>query len=103
MSANSGGSRSLASMERSCPTFIAAPRICASWLVIRMALPGVSSRSLILGRPPDMNWRVPLKATLPATPAAIPAIRAMRDSRPLGTAIPRGANPLIVRGSGPRT
>ena len=86
--ASSGGRNSPASIEISCPIFIAAPRMRANSSVSRRILPGVSSRSRGSGRAPRPSWRAPSKAMFPAMPVAMPPSRASRVKRPLGTVRP---------------
>ena len=91
IAAISGGSRSPVSIEMSCPSFIAAPRICESCCVTLCILAGVSSKSLILGCFPWASCFAPAISMLPATPEAMPPKRNSRPKRLLGTAELLGA------------
>ena len=99
MSASSGGKRLPASIDISWPTFIAAPRSCASCSATRRALAGVSTSSLTLGRLPAASWRAPSASMPPATPVARLPRRARRDRRPPGTAALRAASATGCLGS----
>ncbi len=96
MSPISGGSRSPASIESICPTFIAAPRNCASWSATRRALAGVSSKSPRRGRLPWASWRAPSASMLPATPVASDPSRANLDQRLPGTAEVRASRLMVL-------
>ena len=71
-------------MDRIWPTFIAAPRMVASWSATRRALAGVINMSLALGRLPARNLRVLSASMPPATPPAMRATRAKRPAREVG-------------------
>ena len=95
---SSGGSRSPASIDNSCPTFIAAPRSWASWSATRRALAGVSSSSPTDGRRPWASWRKPSASMPPATPEARLPSRARREMRLLGTAVPALVVGVVIGG-----
>ena len=85
MAAISGGSKSPASIEISCPTFMAAPRIWASCWVILRALTGGQQQVIdFLGRLPCASSQAPATSMVPATPVAICPMRIKRLWRPLG-------------------
>ena len=84
-SVSSGGIKAPASMDRSCPNFMAAPRISDSRSAVRSMLPGVRRRSPRAGRSPRATRRAPSASASPARPTASPPSRVNRAKRPAGT------------------
>jgi hypothetical protein len=82
--ANCGGSKSSPSMERSCPSFIAAPRIADSCLARRSALAAVR-RALVGLETPVASRRADSAMPPIATSPASQPNRARRSSLPAGT------------------
>jgi hypothetical protein len=85
MAASSGGSMSPVSIDMSCPSFIAAPRICDRRSAIRSMLAGVRRSVSRRGRSPRARARPAPIAMSPARPVARPPIAPSRARRLDGT------------------
>ena len=85
ISASSGGKKSPASMDIIWPSFMAAPRRCASRSATFPTLAGVSNMSRRRGRSPSASRRAPSPMIPPARPPASRPNCPSRCSLPLGT------------------
>ncbi len=79
-SANSGGNTWLLSMDSNWPSFMAAPRMCASRFASRVAFAPDNSAEVALSEAPPVARRRP--SARPPT-AMVPAVSPMRNSRPV--------------------
>ena len=96
ISESAGGIRSPASIDKSWPTFIAAPRSFDSSFVTRRALAGVSNMPDIVGKFPLARCLAPSASIPPATVEAISPKRDNLFQRPAGTATPSSSSRLMA-------